>query len=271
MNFGLIHKSLRETWFITLICGLGLALFEALVVWVFWNYEDQLTREVMEIEFIGNLFSSLLGSDLAANFTGASLRSIAWVHPLVLAILWTHEIAVCTRIPAGEIERGTIDILFGLPVSRWSMFLSETAVWLATGLALVAMLYLGNYLGHRLLPLDARPDLSRALSVAVNLYAFYFAVGALALLLSALSDRRGRAIGATIGILLVQFVWSFLEPYWPVAQDYAYLSILNFYKPAPIFTEGGFPLQNTLILLAIGSVLWAVAGWVFCRRNICTL
>lgn len=271
MNFGLISKSLREVWLLTLLCGAGVALFETLVVYVFWNYQEQLTEEVLQIEFLRNMFTSLLGNEITENFSPAALRSIAWAHPLVLAIIWTHEITLCTRIPAGEIERGTIDTLVSLPVTRGTIFRSESIVWLLTGGIVIGMMIGGNILGHLLIPAEDRPEMIRSVYVALNLYGLYIAVGGLALLTSTLSDRRGRAVGTAIGIVLVQFIWSFLSQYWSVAQDYSFLSVLDLFKPGPILTTGTFPVGDMALLLLLGGGLWIGAGVVFQRRDICTV
>jgi len=31
-----------------------------------------------------------------------------------LALTWAHALLCCTRVPAGDVDRGTADILFGL-------------------------------------------------------------------------------------------------------------------------------------------------------------
>ena len=68
-----------------------------------------------------------------------AVESIGWVHPVVLAITWVDAIIATTRVPAAEVDRGTIDVLLGLPISRFNLFASETLVWLASGVALLSL------------------------------------------------------------------------------------------------------------------------------------
>jgi len=271
MNLGVIQKALREGWAITALCGVGIMAFEALVAWVFYNYQEQLSSEILEIEFVRDFVESLIGSELGDVLDPSALRSLAWVHPLVLAILWTHAITFCSRVPAGEIDRATADILFSLPVSRWQVYRSESLVWLLLGAIVIFMALCGNYLGHLTVPIEERPELERSIVVAINFYCLYFTVGAMALLLSACSDRRGRAVGISVTILLVQFVWNFLGQYWQTAADLSWLTILNYYGPMAILVEGTVPARDMGALLAVGIVLWTAGGLMLARRDICTV
>lgn len=271
MNAGIIQKALREGWAITALCGTGLMAFEALVAWIFYNYQEELSAEILRIEFVRQFIESLIGSQLGDALDPAALRSLAWIHPLVLAVLWAHVVTFCTRVPAGEIDRATADILFSLPVSRWRVYLSESFVWLMLGAVVIAMTYIGNFLGHLTVPVEDRPDPVRSVGVALNFYCLYFAVGGLALLASAFADRRGRAIGVTVGILLVQFVWNFLGQYWQFADDYSWLTILDYYSPMAILVQGAVPLTDMAVLAALGLILWTAGGLTLARRDICTV
>ena len=271
MNLGIIDKSVREIWFVTLVCGLGAFIFEALVTYLTWSYEDLMSDQIMEIPFVRNAMESLLGADMAGPFGPAALRVLVWVHPLILTIVWTHAVAVCTRMPAGELDRGTIDVLLGCPVSRKEVYLSETAVWLASGLIVIALAFLGNVVGHLPVPPEERPEILRSLTVAVNFYALYLAVGGLAFLASSMSDRRGRAVGVVVAILIVQVMWNFLMPYWEFARNYAYLTALDHYQPAAIIRDGGLPAVDLGVLILCAGVFWALGGLYFDRRDICTV
>lgn len=271
MNLGIMTKSIREIWALTLLCALGAFIFEAIVSYVFWTYQEELTGDLLKIEFIRNLIESLIGSELGDQLDPRALDAMAWVHPLILSIVWAYEITVLTRMPAGEIDRGTIDVLLALPVSRWRIYGSETALWLLGGAVVLAAAVLGNYLGHLLVPPEARPELTHSLSVALNFYGIYLAVGAITLFMSALSDRRGRAVAAILTFVFASFLWNFLGQYWEPADTYAFLSLLNYYKPAPILRDGAVPLTDMAVLLSVATVFWVAGCITFVRRDVCTV
>ncbi len=271
MNAGLLNKSLREALAVIVICCIGIMLFEGLVSYIFWSYEDEFTSSIGQIEFVQNFINTMVGERGGGTIGPGTLKSLAWVHPLVLSIVFALEITLCTRMPAGEIDRGTIDVLLALPVSRRAVYMAETVVWLGAGLALVCFAYLGSKLGYLWVPPEDRPETHRIVFILVNLYCLYLSIGALSLMASALSDRRGRAIGTVFAVVLTLFLWSFLGQYFEPLDRVSFLNVFSYYKPMPILNDGGFPLRDTLVLLGCALPLWIAGGVIFSRRDICTV
>lgn len=271
MNAGLLQKGLREVWPAAILCGLGVLVFEAIACYVFWLYQDQFASNLQEIEIMRRFISSLVGSDVAGRIGPETLNAVPWVHPLFLALFWAFAILVCTRVPAGEIDRGTVDILLAMPLSRTRIFAAEALLAAGGGLVVLAMGLLGNFIGQTLIPPDARPDPARLLIVLLNLYVLYLAIAGMTLLFSSMADRRGRAVGGAFGVVLVLFLWNFLAEYWQPAKDAGVANILTYYKPMPILSDGAFPTLDVLVLLAVATPLWLAAWQVFVHRDVCTV
>jgi hypothetical protein len=166
------------------------------------------------LPFIRPLLTALLGVDPGLNLTSTMSQAFLWVHPTVLTIVWAHEVIYCTRTPAGEIDRGTVDFLLGLPVSRWKLFVAETIGWLVSGLTILACGYGGHLIASVYLEPDMRPPAIVTVYVMLNFLAVYLAVGGFAFLVSALSDRRGRAMGVVFAVLLLSFLVNFVAQFW---------------------------------------------------------
>ncbi len=115
MNRGLLIKSLREVWIATVLFAFALMVLEAIFAYVLPTFADQFSTVLLQLEFVQRMVQALLGTDIGDQISPAVFSSIAWAHPVVLTIVWAHAIIFCTRVPAGEIDRGTIDLLFGLP------------------------------------------------------------------------------------------------------------------------------------------------------------
>ena len=128
MNRGLLIKAVCETRLTILLFGAGLLVFHAVLAAVLPSlFQD--VGQFLDLPFFRNLIRGLLGP-IGDNIGPGALLSLACVHPVVLTLVWAHEIMFCTRIPVAEIDRGTIDILLSLPVSRWQVYRTETLVWL---------------------------------------------------------------------------------------------------------------------------------------------
>ncbi len=270
MNRGLLIKATREVAGTVLLCGLGLAAFEGLVAYVFWMYQEQLTADLLEVEFIRNMIKSLVGGRLEGQLGPESLRSLAWVHPLVLALVFAHGITTASRVPAGEVDRGTADILFTWPVSRGAVFRVELAVCLVSGVVVLGMALVGSYIGHQFIPAEDRPDPARLAVVIANLYLLAMVVAGLTFLLSTLSDRRGRAVGWAFGTMLACLLWNFLAQYWEPAERGLIFNLLYYYQPMPMLTEGIVPWRDLGVLAALCVALWGGGLLVLQRRDIAT-
>lgn len=271
MNRGLLLKSLVDARAVTVLLATAMLLAEGVLSYVLPTVMTDFSSQILQVPFIRTMISALLGADIGDSLVPATFIAIAWVHPVVLAIVWTHAIVFCTRVPAGEIDRGTIDLLLSLPVSRWQVYVAETVVFLGTGLAVLAMGMLGHRLGILSLAPRDRPGLGRMLVIVANLYCLYMAVGGLAFLVSAISDRRGRAIAAVFGILLASFLLNFLAQFWPPAQAVRFLSLLNYYQPLPLVRTGDLPVWDIFILTGFAAVTWTAGGVWFARRDVCTV
>ncbi|MHC4064461.1 MAG: ABC transporter permease subunit [Planctomycetota bacterium] len=268
---GLLHKTMREVWVATLLFGLGMLLFEALLGYVLGAFREELPGTVLQISFVRTIFEGLLGRELAAEFGPHMLAAVAWVHPVILAMVWAQAITFATRVPAGEVDRGTIDVLLGLPVPRWRVYVCESVVLATIGLGLVSAGTVGFLLGSQTSPPEHRIDPGRVVVAALNFYCLYLAVGGLTFLISSASDRKGRAMALAFGLVLASFLWNFLTQFWAPARETAFLSLMHYHRPAMVFQNGGWPIADMVILIVIGTTLWVLGGMVFARRDVCTV
>ena len=267
---GLLRKIYLETRWPVLFFGLGLCAIMSVLTGVLPTILGDIDKVFDAIPLIRPIIAALLGVQPESRFSAETTQAFLWVHPAVLSTIWGHEIMYCTRTPAGEIDHGTVDFLLGLPVSRWKLFCAESIGWLISGLVVVCAGTAGHVLVARQFANGMRPALTTTLMILCNLFSMYAAVGSVTFLVSALSDRRNRAIGAIFAVLLVSFLLNFLAPFWKPARQWAWLSLLKYYRPAGIIQTGDFPVTNVLILLAIGCVCWIAAGLILQRRNIYT-
>jgi beta-exotoxin I transport system permease protein len=269
---GLLAKSLREAWVTVMILSAAMLSVEVILGVVLPTIQADISAQILQMPFLKTILKALLGADVGDALAPEAVIAIAWVHPVVLAIVWTQAIVLCTRVPAGEVDRGTIDLLLGLPVSRWRVYAAETAVVTLSGMALVAMGVVGHKLGMLSVEPERRPDSVRLLAVVVNLCCLYLAVAGLACAVCAFSDRRGSAIATIFGILLASFLLNFLAEFWAPAKSVSFLSLLDYYQPLIVLRRGAkWPLADMAVLLAFGGLAWSAGGIWFARRDICTV
>lgn len=270
MNRGLIAKTVREVSAVTAFYGLALALVEMLIAYIVPSFATAAPQQWLSIKFVQSILKGLLGTDIGNEVGPEMMNVIPWVHPIVLALLFAHGLTLCTRMPAGEVDRGTIDVLLGLPVSRLQVYFYETVIWIGAGLFVIAIGVVGNLIGNQLAG-TASPTTPRQLVVIlVNGYCLYFAVGGFTWFVSAQSDRRGRAMGIAFAVVLASFLLNFLAQFGGFARQIGFLSVMHYYRPLTALHEPSWPISNMLILVAVGITFWGAGALVFMRRDIRT-
>lgn len=230
-----------------------------------------MTERMAQFEYFQNIIKAMLGVDTPGQLGMETFAAIPWAHPVVLALIWAHAVIGATRVPAGEVDRGTIDLLLGLPVSRFQLFVSETVAWLISALLLLAACAAGHMLGRAQLPPGARVPISRLLEVLPHLFTLYLAVGAMAWLISSLSDRRGKAMSIAFLLVLASFLLNYLAQFWEPAKNVVFLSVLDYYRPYLVLRDGTMQWRDMAVLTTTGAILWTAAAVVFNRRDLHTL
>jgi ABC-type transport system involved in multi-copper enzyme maturation permease subunit len=300
---GLFRKILTECRWPVFWFSAGLAIIMALLTSLLPKVLGDIDRIFDRLPFVKPLITALLGVDPGEQMTAQMSQAFLWVHPTVLTLMWAHAVMYCTRVPAGEIDRGTADFLLGLPVSRWQLFLTESLGWLFSGAIILAVGYLGHAIASLWLQPKMMPGRAATLFILLNMFSLYMVVGGFAFLVSALSDRRGRAVGVIFAVLLMSFLLNFVAQFWDpfkpesamqtlpafsgveltseetgggveaAAYDgvtLATFSLMDYYRPAIIIQSQQFPGSDIAVLLTLFFLMWLSAGLIFHRRSICT-
>ncbi len=268
---GLLTKTLREVWLGTLLVAAALFGVNVLLTVLIPKVQDGIGDVLDKLPFAQTMMRALIGTEIGDAVAAQAMQAVLWVHPIVLTLLWFHAINLSTRVPAGEVDRGTIDFLLGLPITRRQLYWSEVLVWLTTGIVLLACGFAGHRLAAPAMPAGMRPDARTSLMIMTNLYCVYLAVGGVGFFVSSLSSHRSRAIAVVFTLVLASFLLNFAAQLWETAARFAPLGILEYYRPAVVLHTGAFPTSDVLVLLAIAIVSLIAGSEVMARRSICTV
>lgn len=267
MNPAIFRKALRDSGWLVLLVPIALVVFEVLVVRALSESGSESAGYWLHRPFTKRLLKMLLGSELG-DITPTTLVTIGLAHPLLYALNWTLLLSVATRMTAGEIDRGTADLLLTLPVSRLTVYVSCSALWILAGIPASVAPLLGVYIGEWWAPLWEPVTFGPLWLLALNLLAMYLAVGGLTMLVSSAVSRRGSAIAVVLAGLLGSFLLNFLAAIWPAAERIAFLGLLHYYHPLPCIREGLVPVRDLVVLGSVGVVAWLVGALTYCRRDI---
>ena len=268
---GLFEKNVREVWRVVAITCVALGAAMGLLVRILPQFDEGLNEIMLQIPFVRVIISGLMGIDVSSGLAPQMLLVIVWSHPIVLAIVWGTAVVLSTRVPAAEIERGTIDVLMSWPVSRSAVYLSETIVCVCAGVLLLLSGALGFLVSGSTLPAELRPNALNTTLTVVNLFALYLAIVGTVQCITAACDRRGKAMGIAIAFLLASFLVSFLSTLWPPAERIVFASIVHYYRPAQVMLTGRLPVWDVVVLVIWGTCLWVIGGVIWNRRSVLTV
>jgi len=176
---------------------------------------------------------------------------------------------------AGEVERGTMDLVLSRPVSRTSYFGSQVFVAVLGMLVLAVAAILGNLIGSKFNAIETPPPLVVLLRPAGNLVALAWAVFGYTLLFSAVDRVRWRPMMIGSVATLAGYVAFFVAPLPPL-EGTAWktwlerLSIFTAYNPVKAVGAGKDLMLHLAVLGGVGLAGILIGLVAFRHRDLPT-
>jgi ABC-2 type transport system permease protein len=103
--------------------------------------------EAVVFEGPGKVMRTIMGGDRVQLDTAMDLLSIGYVHPMMQLIFCIWAISRAAGAIAGELDRGTMELLLAQPLARSRLWLAHLLLDLVTIPLLCLCLWLGNWAG----------------------------------------------------------------------------------------------------------------------------
>ena len=267
MRASVLTRTLRDKWRSFRWWCVGILAFVALYGSVFPSLHgnkslDNLIKSYPQAlkGFVG--FGGNLDIGSGAGYLGTEEFSF-WGPIVFLAA----AIAAGADAIAGEEERGTLDLLLSLPISRVRCLLEKLAALVCEVVALGIVLWLLLVIVSAVAGMGVSTANLAATTIALILLALMF--GSLALAIGAATGRRALAIGLSATLAVAADVLNALAPLASWLDSAKLVSPFYYYSHSDPLRHG---LNGTdaLVLLAIGLVAACVAPIVFARRDLST-
>jgi ABC-2 type transport system permease protein len=228
--------------------------------------------------------------------------AMGMLHPIVLSLIVIWSVGRLAGSIAGELDRGTMELLLSQPIPRHRLILAHFLIDLIVlpliclsffagtqfGLAIVGP-FIPNYsaLKDVKLPIPI-PDNPQPLEVSgqheifglMNTAAFMFAVGGMTIALSSYGRSRWKVIGYAIVIVVVMFVVNTVGQLWPPARFARPLTFFFYYQPQKVMLDrnwlvdlgtswpGGPKIFALAVLVGVGLAGYLIALRIFTRRDL---
>ena len=218
------------------------------------------------LDVMPSFVKTALGGDMLRVGNTPGLLLIGYQHPFVLFLYMLYAVGVPAILLAGEVQKGTMELILSRPVTKIQVYVCACILTLAGMVALVMLMFLGTVTATRMYNFGEPIPLSIFFRIAVNGGLMAAAAASVALLAAGALSARNRAVAASVAFLVLQYFAWIVAQWWPR---------LAFLKPATLFyytssykLAYGWPLGNMLVLLVFTLAATVIGGVVWHRRDL---
>ena len=272
------RKAISDSWLQLVLSSLFLLLFGWLFVWM--TSLLRLGAMPAFLRLLPKFVEPLLGVPIAELASTTGRLTFVYVHIITLLICVGWAIGRGSDVVAGEISRGTMDLLLSLPIRRFSV-LTVSGVTTLFGAAVLAFsLWTGSWIGLKTIALPQEAAIGRFLPGVLNLASVTFCLAGLSAMLFRGTATAARTIWLACGLFVVESLVKMIARLWQPEGSFAHLaSTLNYLTFLTVFrtaatdsdpgrSDGTARRQYDGALLGIGLLGYVVAAMVFTCRDI---
>lgn len=264
----LIAHSFKRVRTLVIVMSLVLAIFQVFLIVIAASIEESNYFEQMSA-LVPPFVRQMMGPSFSSFMTFRGMVSLGYFHLAIMISLLGLAIAIAT-MPTSEVETGFMDLILARPVARHRVITRSILLLVASLMFVLAMMMAGTWCGLiTLAPKEASiPGSDLIFSLAINIGLLALSWGGIAMAIGAASRRRAVA-GAITGFLaLVTFLLDYIARAWEPAEAVAWLSPFRYYSPLDLVMGQTIQPRNLLVLAGIALAGFAIAYFVFSRRDI---
>jgi len=270
MNLAIWQKAIREAWRSLVVCSVLLILFAWLFVWLMSQFN--LSTFGLMLRMVPKFMQNAMGAPIAELATRTGQFSILFVHVVTMLVCVGWALARGSAPVAGEIGRGTMDLILSLPIRRPTVVVASAVVAAAGGAVLAGSVLAGLGLGLATVDVGEEVALATFLPGAVNLFFMTFAFTGITMLVSACSRDRWQTMAIAGGVFIASFIVKMVARLWSAGAWLGYFSFLSAFEPQQLILLGEQSLPSALAhnatLLGLGLVCYLAAAAVLWYRDI---
>jgi ABC-2 type transport system permease protein len=256
INWNYISKIFRDHLLLIIFAFILVGVLQFLIITlvatvdilnIFQVYYHQLAPQIQQ----------LIGEEFMAQFSLKGAVAFGYNHPLVLIFLTIIAVILPSGRIAGEIENGTLELLFSLPVKRSVISLS---LWLFSGIALLIVVsgcFLGTFSGMLFFPETRVAPLLTVAKLGLNLWLLMLLINAYAFLISSFAREGGKAAQYSAIITLFFYFLNYAAKIWTDIDFLQPLNIFYYYQPQKIMM-GTADFWRNIVILGIPAIAFGL-------------
>lgn len=197
------------------------------------------------------------------SFIATEHFSLIWP---ILAIILSLSLAANNLVE--EIERGTMEFLLSLPVSRLKLYFARYLSGAFFILIFTAISIFSIILGAKIFDVSYMSDNYLKLFYIASL--FSLAIYSIAMFFSALLSEKSKVYAVSVAIVIVMYIINIISALKDKLSDLQYLSFFHYFNASNILVRGEVD-NHSIWVFALTTLVFFIAGAiVFDDRDIAT-
>jgi ABC-2 type transport system permease protein len=260
-------KTIKEKWlFILIMC-----LISIITLWMYVSlfptfskqsneYEKLLSQFPKEMWEMFGMQDGKFSMSSLEKFMSVEMYSLLW--PIMIIIIFVN--IGCGQI-AGEIDKGTIQILLSLPISRVKLFISKF-------LAAILLMFIFCFVSTMsIIPLAKIYNIHYEIDVYLKLFEiavlFTFAGFGISILFSTIF-KLGKAAALSSGLFLIMYIINIIASLKDNLKNLEYLSFFHYLSMSQVLSDNKIEITSIVVFSLVALFTSLIALCYFNKRDI---
>lgn len=266
--FAFARRMLRDKWKSFTVYSISMIAFMEMYISLFPAISKQaLQFDKMLKSFPPELFQAMNMDPSALSFSTLesylSTEYMSFLWP-IMAIIFA--ISIANYISVNEVDKGTIETLVSLPVSRTRIFIERYF----TGLAILCIFcFISIFVAIPLAEFhNVKYTLDNYLTTTGGCLLLVSVVYSLATLSSVIFSEKSKATTVSGGILVFMYVLNVLSNLQDSLDNLKYVSFFHYFSGSDLLSKNVYPEYAVLVLGGVAIILFLAGLFWFNRRDL---
>ncbi len=258
-------RYLKSECITTLLFGLFLLVFAYILVVIFPSISKiQMAQDY--IESLPAFLKAFIGQEIIDITTLEGFLTVEYFNTTWLLIMGVFSCLFAGALVAEETEKKTLEIVLSAPVTRTRFIISKFAGFLTLLVFLSAVSFLGINLGA--LQIGETTDKRLLVYIFLSGTTSIATIGGIGLFLSCLFNEQRRAVGATITVFFLLYIFNLITLLLEQYPSLKYFSLFQYYDASKIFRQQSIHWPDMAILVGVFFVMFGASIISFRRKEI---
>jgi beta-exotoxin I transport system permease protein len=187
---------------------------------------------------------------------------------IALVIFAIYGIVAGLNITANEEDKGILDVVLSLPVSRWRVVLERFLAYCLLAVSVIVVSSIILWIGILITP-SMTVNMGRVIEAIVNILPGTLMTLAFTMFIATILRRRSQAIVVAAVFVIASYFVDFLgrAASTSLANDLRTISYFRYYDAVGVM-QNGLSWGNVAVLLVVTTALLAASIWFFQRRDV---